>query len=127
MTELRLGDCFDHESAALPTEPDETLLVHAVDVVPCDEPHSYEVISIVRHPGGDDAENPGEDALMEHGVGECLDRFEGVVGISFADSILDMRVIVPANSWAIGDRDLLCVAQHLDGRPLDRTVIGSGL
>ena len=124
--ELEIGDCLDYPDALDPRAATDDLL--SVDAMPCDVSHQAEVIARVVHPGGSDDPFPGLDALFDYGTDKCLARFEPLVGIPFAESALDMRVIGPlSEGWDVGDREILCVAERVDGRRLAESVIGSRL
>ena len=124
--ELEIGDCVDYPDALDRRAATEELL--SVDAMPCDVRHQAEVIASVVHPGGSDDPFPGEDELFDFGVDQCLARFEPLVGIPFAESALDIRVMTPlSEGWDDGDREILCIAERVDGRPLEESVIGSRL
>ncbi len=123
--DLEVGDCFDYPLAFDQLAGQQDIL--SVDRRSCEEDHDAEIIAAFEHPGGPDASFPGVDAVLDHGLVECFARFEALVGIAFADSVLDIVVIGPSDSGLSGDRDILCVGQRLDGRPLGASVIGAGI
>jgi Septum formation len=124
--DLEIGDCFARPgSAATPSRGED---VSSVDVLPCDVPHVYELVDVValQHPS--DADFPGADALFEYGSQGCAEDFDEIVGTPLPQSALQMVLITPlGEGWDEGDREILCVAVRDDGRPLEQTVIGSGL
>ena len=64
-------------------------------------PHDTEVIALVVHPAEERADYPGEDALIEHANAACVDRFVAWVGLSYAESALEMIYLWPLSSgWA---------------------------
>ena len=98
--DLEVGDCFDYPPTWDQLAEQQDIL--AVDRRSCGEDHDAEVIAAFEHPGGPGAPFPGADAVLDHGLDECLARFEALVGIAFADSVLDILVIGPSDSWVLG-------------------------
>ncbi|MDH5761070.1 MAG: septum formation family protein [Gemmatimonadota bacterium] len=114
---MRVGDCFDDQSGTV---------VNDVPGVPCNEPHDNEVYAAFDVQM---SEWPGEDVVTEMAENGCLDRFEEVVGIPYEESVLIVSHLIPTEqSWkARKDREILCVAYHMDLEKLTRSVIGSGM
>jgi hypothetical protein len=124
--DLALGDCID-EPRGEPAGPDEATVL-AVNVRPCHQRHDGEVVGVVRHPAGDEAAFPGEDAIFEHAKAACGDAFEEWVGIDFFESSLDLFFLYPnQEGWDLGDRTIQCVAVPMDGQPLDGSVRRTGI
>jgi hypothetical protein len=124
-TDLATGDCVDY-----PSEFDQPLSVDPIVVLgferrPCDEAHDAEVIALVRHPAGPEAEYPGDSVVLKDALELCLDEFEPVVGISYMASSLDILTLSPRDSWAFGDREIACLAVRVDGDKLTDTVVGA--
>jgi hypothetical protein len=125
--DLELGDCID-EPRDEPMGPDDIPTVLAVNVRPCHESHDAEVVGVVRHPAGDEAAFPGENAIFRHAKGACAEAFEEWVGVEFAESSLDLFFLYPNDEgWEFGDRIIQCVAYPLDGQPLEGSVRGAGI
>ena len=94
---LEVGDCF--------AEVPEGELV-TVPVVPCAEPHIYEVYAQLMIPEGD---YPGDDAVFEQTDELCIAEFEPFVGLSYEESVLDVFYLSPTEeSWLDGDRAVTC-------------------
>ena len=56
-----------------------------------------------------------------------MDRFVSWVGLSYAESALEMIYMWPLSSgWARGDRTIICIAALPDGERLEGTVRDSG-
>lgn len=99
LTSLAVGDCFD--------DPAATVDLTAVPVVPCEEPHRYEVVGTELVP---DRALPGVD-LGELALEACADRFAAYVGVRPEASELRSAVLVPTpGGWEDGDREALCLA-----------------
>jgi hypothetical protein len=119
--DLRPGDCIANPL------PDEVVSIVAVDVVDCGTPHDIEVIALVVHPADERADYPGDNALIQHADAACLDRFEGWVGRSYAESALAVSYMWPqSKGWAQGDRTIICITALPDGEQLVGTVRNSG-
>lgn len=105
---LAVGDCFDTDS--LTAEPTE---VETVPTVDCDELHDYEVYASVMM---DDDEFPGEEDTIAQADTECLALFEGFVGTTYEEATtLDVSYLYPTtSSWALGDREILCMVYAFD-------------
>jgi len=106
--ELDVGQCFD--------DPPDFAEVADVDVVPCASPHHNEVIAVVALT---DSSFPGEAAVDDTAAARCRASFEGYVGASYDDSPLLLGWLAPsADSWRVGDRDVICFVFDQSG---DRT------
>ena len=115
--EVQVGDCFD--DAAF-----ESTDVSEVPGVPCGDPHDNEVYATFDLTG----EWPGDERVEELAFEGCYDRFAGAIGRSYEESVIDYTAIYPsAGSWKqIDDREVICVAYHMDFEKLTGSVIGSG-
>jgi hypothetical protein len=97
---LEVGDCF--------AEPQDTEEVFSIETLPCSEPHSEEVFAAVPIPEGD-GNFPGFRAIDAQAEELCIAEFEGFVGRSYEESVLDFGFITPSEkSWGDGDREILC-------------------
>lgn len=76
----------------------------------CDEPHDGEVFLVGSVGSADDF--PGTSELERRAEAVCIgDAFEQYVGTAYDDSALDVTYVTPSeDSWAAGDRDVVCVA-----------------
>ena len=115
---IRVGDCFDDQF----TFGDE---VTDVPGVPCTEPHDNEVYAKFDLPM---SEWPGVDRANELADEGCMDRFEKAIGANYDDSVLMYTTMIPsAGSWAErGDREVVCIAYHMELEKLTGTVLNSG-
>ena len=88
--------------------------------VPCSEPHDNEVYAVVDLAGGAEDSYPGDIAMYEIAIGECLGRFNLYVGISYLDSWLAADPILPRrSSWERdGDREVVCFLYNATLVPL---------
>jgi len=95
---LAVGDCFD--------EPATASDLSQVPVVPCEEPHRYEVVGSVLVP---DTAQPGTD-LEPVALAACSDSFDRYIGLPPEESELRPAVLTPTeDGWDDGDREALCL------------------
>ena len=116
--EVRVGDCFD--DGAFASED-----VSEVPGVPCSDPHDNEVYALFDLPPGD---FPGDEQVDQQARLGCYERFEGAIGRSYEDSEIDYIAMYPtAESWTqINDREVVCIAFHMEYEKLTGSVLGSG-
>ncbi|TQL48575.1 putative regulator of septum formation [Homoserinimonas aerilata] len=115
---LTLGHCFDDGDL----NADE---VTSVKMPECTETHDNEVYHLYDVSDADFAEYDA-DALMSEADLSCLPEFEDFVGTSELDTSLYYSYFVPgADSWADGDREILCFAYDTNG-PIDEPLGGKG-
>ncbi|CCM63951.1 MAG: hypothetical protein GX471_09475 [Candidatus Microthrix parvicella] len=118
---LRVGDCYD-------PAPDPSQRNVMVLIVPCDQPHQYEVYEVAAFTEGTDADFPGDDAVRNYAEEYCFQGFEGFVGQVWRDSELDIETWFPTRvSWTKGaDRKLSCVLYHRKKADLTGSMQGTG-
>ena len=116
---LRVGDCLD--------EPLADSFV-AVSVVPCERPHNWEVFAVVDHPADKDTPYPGDARIGQVSFDLCFVFFDGYIGRAYADSRLDISVIMPTReSWdEDDDREISCVLYDLDTLQMRGSMKDSG-
>ena len=116
---LRVGDCYDDQMFSA----DE---VSDVPGKPCDEPHDNEVFALFDL---QESEYPGAERTLELADEGCLERFESYVGATYEESVLMITNLVPSKgSWQqINDREVICVAYHMELEKLTGSVRQSGL
>jgi hypothetical protein len=110
-----VGDCLDDADV-----PDEVTSLRTVD---CAEPHDSEVFARTEASG---STFPGGDVLQDELGAFCRDdAFTEFVGIPFAESRYGTRGYFPtAESWANGDRELLCTIVDESGAQLTGSLAG---
>ena len=112
---LTVGECFE--------PPADLSDVHSVQSTDCAEPHTAEVIGVQE---STEAEYPGEESMHAAAQEFCQTAFADYVGVDFDSSELDMGYLYPTQaSWGIGDRQIACWTQTMDGKPLEGSVKGS--
>jgi hypothetical protein len=99
---LKVGDCL-----VPPTNIQAEL--SSVKVVACKKPHTQEVYANVDDASAGD-NYPGDTALRSFADGQCLQRFQGYVGVDYRESSLFYTYLLPsARSWETKDRTVVCV------------------
>lgn len=95
-------------------------------VVPCSEPHTFEVFHSFDVTDGP---YPGLEAMTSLWMNGCLARFEAFVGKPFEESALDISAIYPTElTWTrFDDREILCSVTAIDGEPLTGSARNSGI
>jgi hypothetical protein len=110
--DLRPGDCIG-DVVALQGDVDE------LPLVPCEDPHTQEVVAVVRHP--DDA-YPGAGAVATFADRACLTALEAELGLTIDDGIAFSYLLPTFEGWnKNGDRSIVCVLVF----PEDVGMVGS--
>lgn len=113
--DLALGDCFDGQVGV-----DRA----STDIVSCDAPHTYEIVGLLAYAASDAF--PGVAALEERKNTECPAAFESYVGIDYDDSIFYVTSWQPSEeTWAAGDRLIVCALNDADEDPLTGSMKGA--
>lgn len=115
--DLEVGDCFSATGDTIET----------ISVVPCDEAHIYEAFDVVRMPGDDEEPYPGDEAVLAFADAECRGPFEDYVGVPYLNSRFFLTPVTPSEeTWARGDRDVVCTLNLRDDVQLTGSARGSG-
>jgi hypothetical protein len=114
--DIRVGDCFDDSDST----SDE---VTSLPGVPCSEPHDNEAYAAFDV---ELTEYPGDDAMGQLAVDQCMGRFEGFVGTDYDSSTLDIFPMYPSErSWKQSDREVICAIYDMNYEKLVGSVEGS--
>ena len=118
------GTCFDDlADPPMAAFPDG----REVGVVPCGQPHRYELYATVPVAEAPDEVWPGDATVDERADLACLDAFEPFVGIEWANSSLDYLHLAPDEQrWADGVREGRCAVFDLGLADLAATMADSG-
>ena len=116
---MRVGDCYDDQMFFSGEVTD-------VPGVPCDQPHDNEVFALFDLQGSDYL---GDDVTLELADAGCLERFHSYVGAAYEESVLAITHLVPSEgSWTqIKDREVICVAYHMEFEKLTGSVMNTGM
>lgn len=107
--DLKVGDCF--------VDPGHGL-INDVDIIDCAEPHDLELFAMVPLAGMSLA-YPGEKAVEENVLEECIDRFPDYVGHPFQTSDFWADSLYPTeDGWDSGDKTGFCLV-YLGGETGD--------
>jgi hypothetical protein len=115
--DLEEGDCWD--------DPDSSASqVNEVEVLDCEQPHDNEIYYVFDLPDGDF----DQDTVDSGSQDGCLSKFEDFVGISYDESKLGIFPIYPTEeSWAEGDREVICSVYDIDLRKLVGSMEGEAV
>ncbi|PPG05005.1 hypothetical protein C5E06_03790 [Pseudoclavibacter sp. RFBI5] len=96
---LAVGDCFNDAGSTTVSE---------IPVVPCSDPHDYEVYFEVEMAAG---EYPGDEAISAQADTDCTAQFATFVGLSYEESSLNFSYLTPTQqSWdGADDRLIQCI------------------
>lgn len=115
---ITVGDCTNDGSDAT------SGTVSTVAAVPCADPHDNEVYYAEDLP---DPEFPGADAVIDAADTICYDAFAGFVGLDYESSRYGYYALYPTEqSWATGDREVLCLVYDYSGGQLTGSAAGTG-
>jgi hypothetical protein len=115
---LKVGDCFDDTEEMFSDEE-----IFRVPSVPCSQPHDNEVFHVARYSGS----TYSLPDIEEFADLACYGAFSPYVGRSYETSVIDFTWFIPTpSSWARGDREVTCIAYHMDLEKLQSSVRGSG-
>lgn len=96
-----------------------------VEEFDCNQPHNGEVFYIHKLT---DASRPSEDDMEKKATDACLAAFSPYVGADYEDSSLSIVWMYPTiQTWATGDREIVCIATTDDDSTLNRSIKGSGM
>lgn len=111
---LQEGDCvLIPASLVSATELEE---VEDFEAVPCEDPHTGEVVLVRDQFYADLQEFPGEDESVLRAERPCIEALDAYTATSYETSRFDYFSLVPtAASWdALDDRGLVCIGVTLD-------------
>ena len=113
--DLRVGDCISELKGG-----EE---VATTTVVPCADPHDYELFANFDLEA---VAYPGNEAVVELTMERCLERFAEYFQIAYEESALDVSAFYPTeDSWSgAADRGVSCLGYRVDGQPMVGKVRG---
>ena len=115
-TELAVGQCL-----LVPLNSQ----VNSVATTECAEAHTGEVYSVTTLKNDT---MPSRDEMDELVYNTCYETFEAYVGTSPEETTLDYTAMSPTKqTWAKGDREIVCIAVRTDDEQLTASVRDSGL
>ena len=115
-TELAVGQCL-----LVPLNSQ----VNSVATTECTEAHTGEVYSVTTLKNDT---MPSRDEMDELVHNTCYETFEAYVATSPEETTLDYTAMSPTKqTWAKGDREIVCIAVRTDDEQLTASVRNSGL
>lgn len=121
--EVPIGSCFDDL-----VEPPLRAFGRGneVGVVPCTQPHRYELYAVVPTSDAPDESWPGDAPVDERSDLACLAAFEPFVATPWAESTLDYLHLAPTEErWNAGASDARCAVFDLGLKDLVGSVEAS--
>lgn len=116
--DLKNGDCFQ--------EPDSDAqdMVSSVDIVKCSVEHDNEAFAVMNMAATD---FPGDEAIVDEGIDFCIPEFLDFIETDMDyDGSIDFGFFNPSpETWAEGDREILCYAYDTEG-PVTGSLKGAG-
>ena len=115
---MEVGDCFNDTEVGVNE-------VTEVPGLPCSAPHDNEVFALFDLPAGP---FPGDEEVDRMAGQGCFDRFEEAIGRSYDESVIAFISMYPTqDSWTrIDDREVVCIAYHMQYEKLTGSVLNSG-
>ncbi|MGH9135725.1 MAG: septum formation family protein [Acidimicrobiales bacterium] len=110
-----LGDCFN---TAAPEQ------FATAEVVPCDQPHLYEIFHELEMDGADGVPYPGDAAALAAAEACIGQPFTEFVGAPYDEvTTIDVIQLHPtAETWAQGERTISCIVTPVDGQLVTGTL-----
>ncbi len=112
---LAVGDCFNDNTGL--NANSGTTESNSVDIVDCSESHQLEIYSSAQLDGD---VFPGADAVAAQADDACYTEFEAFAGAPFEQAtFFNYKALFPTEqSWASGDREVLCAIAQVDGETI---------
>jgi hypothetical protein len=115
--DLEVGDCFSASGQQ----------VEFVGVVDCERSHVYEVFAVFDHEAGDADSYPGDQEIQDYADAACQPEFETFVGTDYESSRWYITSVTPSEqTWADGDREIVCTLNLEDRSEVTGTAEGAG-
>lgn len=119
-----VGDCLnisDLEEQMGGADSGEVMEIPTLD---CGEEHDAEVLLVYDLPEGSLPEQELIDGVVDS---QCMPQFETYLGVPYEQSRrFDMFTLYPTqDSWAAGDREILCLIHTMDGSTVTGTFEGA--
>lgn len=123
MANPAVGECILDPYETAVDQGDGNWIITSIDIVPCDKPHYAEAYASAQTAL---TEFDGA-AVMIEAEELCVREFEGYIGVPYESSSLYYDYWYPtAESWKLGDRELLCMVTTL-ATDTEGSLKGSGL
>lgn len=119
------GQCLDDV-------PDPAQRQYGVLVIPCEDPHTYEVYAQAKLENGESyppgAPYPGALKVANDAENQCFGAFDQFMGVKWEESDYDIQTWWPSQaSWDTKkDRTILCAVYRVTGGRTKGSVRGTG-
>jgi hypothetical protein len=123
------GACWNAPQGQLgPMLSGDLQIMHETpSIVPCAQPHHFEVFAVGALPLGAGGTYPGDKAALDWAKLVCPHAFRDYVGIDFTRSSLEIVLLVPtAPGWDAGWHGLACSVDDPLSPLAHGTLAGSG-
>jgi hypothetical protein len=119
VTDIRYGDCLTEV-----VSDSSSMVSGDLPVVPCSQPHVYEVIGVVNSSAG----TYTDSGISTEADNYCRSSFSSYVGVDVDDSSLTFFTLTPTSgSWGNGDREITCLIANQSESSVTGSYKGSGL
>ena len=117
--DLKVGTCFDNEGEA------NEEVVSTIPIRNCNQPHDNEVFYVFKLPDAPSYQ-ASEDSINAE-LDKCADAFNDYVVVDYQESPYELSEFTPTpESWAAGDREIVCFLYDPSGDKISESVKGSG-
>lgn len=113
---LQLGDCVDASNFLDTVGPGDSTVIDGFAAIPCDEPHTAEVVLVDDEYFADLEEYTSEESMSESSTPVCIAALDEYTGTEYESSQFDFVSLVPTSeSWdQLDDRGLVCMGITLN-------------
>ncbi len=110
-SQLQVGDCIERTNSDGPDPVPSSQGDYSFNVVPCDQPHIWEVFGLESISDSDYS----EAAITQQSELHCTDEFSSYVGVDYSFSSLTFQWYQPTKeTWSDGDRLITCLVASGD-------------
>src|SRR5690606_30548765 len=115
-----VGDCLTISDLEEQLGGDDSGEIMEIPTTDCAEEHDAEVLLVYDLPEGPFPAQELIDGVVES---QCMPQFKTYLGVSYEESQrFDMFTLYPtADSWSVGDREVLCLVYTMDGSTVTGT------
>jgi len=112
--QLQVGDCIGG---------DFSVSASIVNAIPCSESPTAQVVGVGDDPSLAVTPYPGPEGMSTSALNICAPAFLNFIGLPYTTSLLEIVHLDPTQeSWAEGDRTVVCFARNRSGKPLPGSV-----
>ncbi|QFG25690.1 DUF4190 domain-containing protein [Actinomadura sp. WMMB 499] len=116
--ELRVGDCMAEIDTGAPSK-----VSGSVTLLPCDEPHRYQMYAAFDVPASITGKAPAQRVLDQEGQEGCDKRWNAALK-NAPDADYEMLWITPTELSWYGSPEVICLVGAVGGAPLTKSIVG---